>query len=83
MYLTKLLGVLSTVSLFWRLHVASGKPRGAGSCMSSELWSKSFMERTGFVSRKATKTARKLSPNSEDLKENYDIFDGGGEQHSS
>ena len=23
------------------------------------------------------------SPNSEELKENYDIFNGGGEQHSS
>ena len=27
-YLTKLLGVLSTVPLLWRLHVASRKPRG-------------------------------------------------------
>ena len=33
--------------------------------------------------RKATKTAKKLPPNSEELKESYDIFDGGGEQHSS
>ena len=29
--------------------------------------------------RKATKTAKKL----EELKESYDIFDDGGEQHSS
>ena len=30
-YLTKLLEVLSTVSLLWRLQVASRNPRGAGS----------------------------------------------------
>ena len=36
-YLTKLLEVLSTVPLLWRLHVASRKPRGGGgSYMSSE-----------------------------------------------
>ena len=28
-------------------------------------------------------TAKKLPQNSEELKERYDIFDGGGEQHSS
>ena len=27
-------------------------------------------------------TAMKVPPNSEELKESYDIFDGGGEQHS-
>ena len=34
------------------------------------------MERMGFVMRKATKTAKKLPPNLEELKESYDIFDG-------
>ena len=28
----------------------------------------------GYVMRKATKTAKKVSPNSEELKESYDIF---------
>ncbi len=28
-------------------------------------------------------TTKKLPPNSEELKESYDIFAGGGEQHSS
>ena len=28
------------------------------------------------------KTANKLPPNSEELNEGYDIFNGGGEQHS-
>ena len=46
-------------------------------------WAKPFMQRMGFVMRKAAKTAKKLPPNSEELKESYDIFDGGGEQHSS
>ena len=81
-YLTNLLGLLSTVPLLWRLHVASSKPCGK----LHELgrgWSKSFMERIGFVMRKATKTAKKLPPNSEELKESYDIFDGSGKQHSS
>ena len=42
------------------------------------------MQCMGFVMRKAAKTAKKLPPNSEELlKESYDIFDGGGEQHSS
>ena len=46
-------------------------------------WAKSFMQLMGFVMRKATKTAKKLPPNSEELKESYDIFDCSGEQHSS
>ena len=46
-------------------------------------WTKSCMQRMGFAMRKATKTSKKLPPNSEELKESYDIFDGGGEQHSS
>ena len=29
-------GVLSTVTWLWRVHVTPRKPRGAGSCMSSE-----------------------------------------------
>ena len=33
--------------------------------------------------RKAAKTVKKLPSNSEELKETYDISDGGGEQHSS
>ena len=33
--------------------------------------------------RKATKTAKKLPPNSDELNESYDIFGGGGEQLSS
>ena len=41
------------------------------------------MQRMGFVARKATKTAKMLPPNSEEPKESNDIFDGGGEQHSS
>ena len=83
-YLTKLLGVLSTVPLLWRLHVASRKPRGDGQLHElGRYWAKSFMQRMGFVMRKAPKTAKKLPPHSEELKESYDIFDDGGEQHSS
>ena len=41
------------------------------------------MQRMGFVMRKATKTAKKLPPNSEELEESYDILDDGGEQHST
>ena len=33
--------------------------------------------------RYSTKTANKLPPNSDELKESCDIFNGGGEQHSS
>ena len=43
-------------------------------------WSKSFM---GFVMTKDTKKDKMLPPNWEELKESYDIFNGGGEQHSS
>ena len=45
-------------------------------------WSKSFMERMVFVMTKDTKAAKMLPQNSEELKESYDIFNGGGEQHS-
>ena len=31
----------------------------------------------------STKTTNKLPPDSEELKESYDIFNDGGEQHSS
>ena len=37
------------------------------------------MQRMGFVMRKA----KKLPPTSEELNERFDMFDGGGEQHSS
>ena len=46
-------------------------------------WSRSFMEHMGYVMTKATKTAKELPPNSDELKESYDVFDGCGEQHSS
>ena len=62
--------------------MASIKSRGRGGQLH-ELgrgWAKSFMQRMGFVMGKATKTAKKLPPNSEELNESYDIFDGGGEQ---
>ena len=83
MYLTTLLGVLSTVVLLWRLHVASSKSWGGQLHELGRSWAKSFMQRMTFVMRKVTKTAKKLPPTSEELKESYDIFDGGGEQHSS
>ena len=65
--------------------MASRKPRGGGGGLYELVrgWAKSFMHRMGFVIRKVTKTAKKLPPNSEELKESYNIFDGGGEQHSS
>ena len=65
--------------------MASKNIRGGGGQLH-ELgrgWAKSFMQRMGSVVRKATKTAKKLPPNSEEPKERNDIFDGGGEQHSS
>ena len=40
------------------------------------------MERMGFVMTKDAKAAKMLPPNSEELKESYDIFNGGGEPHS-
>ena len=52
--------------------MASRKPRG----QLHELgrgWVKSFMQRMGFVMRKATKTAKKLPPNSEELKESIGV----------
>ena len=60
--------------------------KSTGSGQLNELgrgWSKSFMEHTDFVMTKDTKTAKMLPPNSEELKESYDIFNGGGEQHSN
>ena len=67
--------------------MASWKPRAGGGVQLHALgrgWAKSFMQRMGFVMGKAAKTAKKLPPNSEELlKASYDIFDGGGEQHSS
>ena len=37
------------------------------------------MERMGFMMTKDAKAAKMLPPNSEELKESYDIFNGGGE----
>ena len=71
------------MSLLWRLHVASRKPLCGQLHEHGRGWAKSFMHCMGFVMRKAAKTAKKLPSNSEELKESYDIFDGGGEQHSS
>ena len=63
--------------------MASRKP--GGSYISSEEagQSRSSNACMGFVIRKAKNTAKKFPPNSEEMKESYDIFDGGGEQHSS
>ena len=63
--------------------MASRKPRCGQLHEHGRGWAKSFMQRMGFVMRNAAKTTKKLPPNSEELKESYDIFDGGGEQHSS
>ena len=67
--------------------MASRKPRGGGGDGQlhelGRYWAKSFMQRMGFVMRKAAKTAKKLPPHSEELTESYDIFNGGGEQYSS
>ena len=63
--------------------MASRKPRGGQLHELGRGWAKSFMQRMGFVMRKAAKTAKKLPPNSEELKESYDIFDDGGEPHST
>ena len=57
--LTTLLGVLSTVPLFWRLHVTSRKPPEGQQHGLGRGWAKSFMQRMGFVMRNATKTAKK------------------------
>ena len=68
------------------LVAACGIQKATGGGQLHELgrgWAKSFMQRMGFMMRKATKTAKKLPPNSEELKESHDIFDGGGEQHFS
>ena len=84
-FLTKLLGCCQQCHRSGDCMLHPGSHGGGGSYMSSEeaAWAKSFMQRMGFVMRKAAKTAKKLPPNSEEqLKESYDIFDGGGEQHS-
>ena len=59
--------------------MASRKP--GGSYISSEEagQSRSSNACMGFVIRKAKNTAKKFPTNSEELKESYDIFDGGGE----
>ena len=65
---------------------AHGIHNATGSGQLNELgrgWSKSFMESMGFVMRNAMKTAKKLSSKVEEPNESYDIFDGGGEQHSN
>ena len=62
------------------MAAARGIQKTTGSGELHELgrgWSKSFMERMGFVTRKAKKTAKKLPPNSKELKESYDIVIGG------
>ena len=83
--LTKLLGVLSTVPLLWRLHVASRKPRGRAVTELVRGWAKSFMQRMGFVMRRLRRRLRSCPPPKFGgaIEESYDIFDGGGEQHSS
>ena len=61
---------------------AGGIQKATGSGQLNELgrgWSKSSMERIDFVLTKGTKAAKMLPPNSEELKESYDIFNGGGE----
>ena len=71
------------MSLLWRLHVASTKPLCGQLHEHGRGWAKSLLQGMGFVMLKAAKMAKKLPSNSEELKESYDIFDGGGEQHSS
>ena len=82
-YLTKLLRCVNSVIA---LADARGIQKATGSGQLNELgrgWSKMLMERMGFVMTNYTKTAKTLPPNSEELNESYDIFNGGGEQHSS
>ena len=50
---------------------------------SEEAGPKSFIEHMGFVVTNDTKKAKMLPPNWEELKESYDIVNGGGEQNSS
>ena len=67
------------------LAIARGIQKATGSGQVNELgrgWSKSFMERMGTMG-KDTQMAKMFPPNSEELKESFDIFNGGGEQHSS
>ena len=57
------------------------KAKGAGSHMSLE---KSFMQRMGFVMRRLRRRLRSCPQIRRSMiEESYDIFDGGGEQHSS
>ncbi len=65
--LTKLLGVLSTVPLLWRLHVCIQKNTEVGYMSSKEAGQSRSCNSMGVVMRKATKTAKKLPPNSEEL----------------
>ena len=85
-FLTTLLGCCQQCHRSGDCMWHPGSHGGGGGGQLHELgrgWAKSFMQRMGFVIRKAAKTAKKLPPNSEELlKESYDIFDGGGEQHS-
>ena len=52
-YLTKLLGCCQQCHYSGGIQKATGDTLGRG-------WAKSFMQRMGFVMRKATKTAKKL-----------------------
>ena len=64
---------------------ARGIQKATGNGQLNELgrgWSKSSTEHMGFVVTKDTKKANMLPANWEELKESYDIFNGG-EQHSS
>ena len=85
-YLTKLLQLCGVVNSATTLAAARGIQKATGSGQLHYLgrgWSKSVMERMGFIMRKATRTAKKMPPHFEELNESYEIFDSGGEQHSS
>ena len=59
---------------------ARGIQKATGNGQLNELgrgWSKSSTEHMGFVMTKDTKKANMLPANWEELKESYDIFDGG------
>ena len=63
-----MLEVLSTIAL----AAARGIQKATGSGQLHQLgrgWSKSFMEHMGFVMRKSTEIAKKLSPHFDELKE--------------
>ena len=72
--LTKLRDACGVVNSVIAVAAARDIQKATGSGQLNELgrgWAKSFMERMGFVMRKATKTSKKLPPNFEELKENY------------